>query len=282
MIARGRVALVIAVGACRAEESAAVREMRERIEAFATEMCACTGRACVEGLQVARASWSTGMTTPRKVPPAVLTQMEASNERARACEHRIMATSASPSPDHPAIDAGVPADAGPPPIASPAEAQEVLRVARDWGGGERVARLDVAYVGADGVLDPEFGKVTARFGAAPVSGDDPTRRTGLPVKPPPEQTAPCRRTVWSATTGWSFEDVPCKPVAAVGPRCPLPEVWNKAIAMGAPADAIASITYDTTMTPIWLFVIRDAPRDVNVQLAVPDDCALAVEAPATR
>jgi len=267
------VALVGAAVACNAAEDPALRDMRARIEGVAAEVCACSDLACADRVNAARAAWAGAAKSPNKLGPAALREMEAANERARACEARLRAAAI------PAVDAGAPVDAGPPAIASPADAANVLRVAREWADGDRVARLEVAYVGADGVLDPVHGRVEVRFGSAPVAADDPQRRTGAPVAPPAERGTPCARSKWAATTGWALEDAPCKAVAP-GPRCTVREVWTKAIAMGAPADALAVLTYDTTMQPIWLFVIRDAPRGVNVQLAIPDACALAVEASA--
>lgn len=270
------VALISAAGACEKPEPPALREMRARIEGFAAELCACADVACADRVTAARTAWATSSKTPTNLGPAALRVMEAANVRADGCEARLRAMAPPPSP---AVDAGVPADVGPPAIASPAEAGNVLRVARDWAGGDRVARLEVAYVGADGILDAEHGRVEVRFGTAPAAADDPRRRTGAPVTPSAERTTPCVRTKWAATTGWALQDTPCKPVAAPGPRCTVQEVWKRAIAMGAPADALAVLTFETTMNPIWIFVVRDAPRDVNVQLPVPDDCALAVEAP---
>jgi hypothetical protein len=64
--------------------------------------------------------------------------------------------------------------------------------------------------------------------------------------------------------------------AGTGVRCTVIQIWQRALADGAPANAVAKIS---TIGGIgWTFAIDDAPRDVHFSRSYDDDCAPAAEA----
>ena len=59
-----------------------------------------------------------------------------------------------------------------------------------------------------------------------------------------------------------------------GPRCTVAQIWSKAIAQGAPENAVAIVQFDAR-GGYWTFKITDKIRRVNFDRTFPDNCAPA-------
>ena len=59
-------------------------------------------------------------------------------------------------------------------------------------------------------------------------------------------------------------------------HCTVPVIWERAIALGAPRDAVAKLVTSGTT---WRFDVDDHVRDVHFHKTFPDDCGTIVEAP---
>jgi len=186
-------------------------------------------------------------------------------------------SAASPAAE-PASPAAEPASPEPRPIA------ELLAEAQRRGGGLLPSRIQIDYVGADGILDPAYARLEASFAPAAEirPGDDPNRRTGAPVaKGPPPKVTQCPRVTWRGGR-WETRQGGCTGVGA-RPTCTVQALWAKAIVQGAPPDAVAKLTYDGSLSPSqtagsWRFAISDDVRDVHFRKSFPDDCRGMVEA----
>jgi hypothetical protein len=165
-------------------------------------------------------------------------------------------------------------------------AQAKKRVPASW----RISRLDVEYVGSDGVLDGTYGKLSMSLQSPPPGPppDDPNRRTGAPVETAPIEQLECRDESWAGPTGWKRRDprdafgMTCMPMGQPTPtHCTILGIWQRAIADGAPKDALARIRLMSMSGSAghWSFLITDEPRGINISLSYVDDCPPAIEAP---
>jgi hypothetical protein len=133
------------------------------------------------------------------------------------------------------------------------------------------AEVHASYVDASGQLDAQHGNVSVYFIRPPI--DDPHRKTGAPVAP---SGGPCESALWQAG-GWRVFGVECETfVASHVPNCTVVEIWKRAIADGAPTDALAVITFARDG---WIFDITDDPRNVHIRHTYPDNCERALESP---
>jgi hypothetical protein len=157
------------------------------------------------------------------------------------------------------------------------------------------------YVRQDGTLDPTYGHVRFLFGhrphPPPPPVDDPKRPIGAPVP----SSAPsmvtvlmdrhddCPRVTWepgkldAAASGASCEEfIPPVRVPLRHPRCGVREIWKRAIAKDAPAEALAKLELDSDLASeearqVWKFTIEDAPRGIHIEERFADDCDPVVE-----
>jgi TonB family protein len=159
----------------------------------------------------------------------------------------------------------------------------LLLEAQRRGNGFLISHVEIEYVGPDGVMDPAFAILDVWFAAPKGPVDDPNRKTGAPV---PDKrvvkATQCPRVVW-VKGRWETRTVSCG-TNAMTLRCTPQWVWERAIARGAPRDAVAKLTVDATATfsesaPAWRFSIADSVRDVHFTASLPDDCGITVEAP---
>jgi len=198
-----------------------------------------------------------------------------------------------PEPARP-IDAAVVIDAPPPDAGMPAHTGEVtvdelVREARLWVAPAfpdlALVTIGAHYLRPDGKLDPRYGSLALEFHTPlhPVSPiDDPDRPTGAPIAVPEPTDKPrergCPRPVWSKGA-WAYQDGFCsKRLAITGPRCTVAKIWERAIAKGAPANALAIIRLGyPNANAGWRFSIKDPLRKVDLDLWIPDDCPLQVE-----
>lgn len=137
-------------------------------------------------------------------------------------------------------------------------------------------RIKSSYVRSDGTLDPTYGELEIEFvvleGADGVI-DDPNRPTGAPlpdVKPVERRRERCP-TIRLVRGRWSVTELTCyeKKVLS-GPRCTVAEIWKRAIANGAPPNAVAVIQMDARYT--WTFKVTDKVRGVDIDRAYDDNC----------
>jgi len=158
------------------------------------------------------------------------------------------------------------------------EADALINAARAWQKHPKLAvsEIRISYVDPTGLLDGEFGVMRVAFGASQTPVDDPKRKTGAPVKVDDTKPATCP-TLFLDAGGWSQSDSFCPDVASYIPRCSVIDIWKRAIKAGAPKDALAVITFTNSEKPAWSFEITDAPRDVNISNAFPDDCERTLE-----
>jgi len=143
-------------------------------------------------------------------------------------------------------------------------------------------------VRADGTLDPKYGELEIEFGASarPLEQlDDPSRPTGAPLPSPPPNAKPrengCPKPAWIGGK-WTLRDGYCRrQEPLVGPRCTAKVIWDRAIAQGAPKDAIAVLKIDSPndfgSSALWRFEISDRLRKIQFRKSYKDDCPVAIE-----
>lgn len=272
-------AVLAALGGCKKKETSAsnMSEPLAKMSQFANAMCHCKDKACADAIQEQMTKWATDAAeneswTKQKPDEATVKKMTYLGQRYATCLRVAMRPPAAP--EKPALPAAV---------ASPATVEALLASARTWARGEHeqlhIVQLDLSYVGADGVVDPDFGKVRIELGRAAQVADDPRRRTGAPVLPAASQPTTCMELSWTAK-GWTKETLgACRDATAPFPRCPVTSLWKRAIEEGAPADALAVLTLRESVQRQWTFAINDEPRKLAVNHSFDDDCELVVEKP---
>lgn len=192
-----------------------------------------------------------------------------------------------------------PARAGPP---VPDAADIVLhRAFAHVSDAYAVSDAVLEYVRQDGTLDPTYGHALFKFGHSPhpppPPADDPKRPIGAPVPSGPSPVSlfdrgeDCPRVTWKAgklddeAGGVSCElFMPPLLMPLRHPRCTVREIWKRAIAKGAPAQALARLQPEREMrsdeaTQVWKFTIEDAPRGIHIEETFADDCNPVVEQP---
>lgn len=141
-----------------------------------------------------------------------------------------------------------------PTVAKPASVDALLADVRKKVAHPSVpSRIVIENVRADGSLEPSRGELEVWF-----------------VAPDGCQILKWRNEVWSA--------LPCSPSTSsanqpIVVRCTAAMIWDRAIAKGAPRDAVATVSISSgTQTPRWAFRIGDASFTFD------DDCDPVVEA----
>lgn len=283
-------AFLAALGGCKKQSStssssrggiaAALAKMGE----FAHSMCQCTDKACADAVQERMTKWATDAAnndewSKQKPDEATMKKMTEVGQKYAECMTTAMAPPPEPPPPPPAPEK----PPNPAAVPAPATVDALFASARTWARGEhdqlRIVSLDLYYVGADGVVDPNFGKVSIELGGASQIADDPKRRTGAPVVPAASQPTTCMEVSWTAK-GWTKSTLgACRDASAAFPRCPVTAVWKRAIDNGAPADALAVLRLREGAKRKWSFSISDEPRKIEINHSFDDDCELAVEKP---
>ena len=171
---------------------------------------------------------------------------------------------------------------GPPPDPRPIGA--LLLEAQRRSAGFVPSRVMIDYVGPDGIMDPTYARLEIWYGTTkPGITDDPNRRTGAPVvAPPAKAVTQCPRLTWQKGI-WTTRLTGC-PTAVMTLQCTVPILWDKAIAHGAPRDAVAKIVVTalpsgSTSQPSWRIEIEDGPRNVHFHESYADDCGVVAELP---
>jgi hypothetical protein len=228
-------------------------------EAFRDSVCRCTDRACVQKV----IDWFA------KMPMGGTKTSQSAMDKATECIANVdkLDGSGSSAVAMPAMPAQREADA-------------LLSAARTWQttshAGMSIWEATVSYVEANGMLDPEHGTVTVQFGASSTPVDDPNRKTGAPVKANTAKPTNCP-TLTLEKAGWTSFDNTCADVASYIPKCTVQAIWKKAIDMGTPKDALATVRFSNVTKQVWSFTVTDEPRNVNIAHEFPDDCERTLE-----
>lgn len=167
----------------------------------------------------------------------------------------------------------------------PLTADVLIQQAKQRAEGYALARIQIEYVGPDGMLDPRYSKGLVAFTQRPAEpDDDPQRPTGAPVPKPPRPQRP-KCPTWSWEPGaWTPTEGYCGAQQIKAVRCPVTVIWQRAIDDGAPRDALAKLTLlgkseRSTGGLRWSFEIRDTTRGVSFARSYADDCGPIAEAP---
>lgn len=229
-------------------------------------VCACTDSSCV---------WKLSLYKPHLGTPAA---DGAANAALIKAGERCIAELDRADTERRAAENNRNMPAPPAQLPTDRSADAVLAMIRSWRAEPALGldSFEARYVDSSGVLDAEFGELHYTFGAVTVPADDPKRKTGAPV-PAVEVVTQCPVILLSKTWGTGLGM--CRNVAAYLPRCTVAEIWRRAIAAGAMADALATIRL-TNLAPVtWRFTIRDAPRNIDFAHTFPDDCERQLEQP---
>lgn len=183
-------------------------------------------------------------------------------------------------------DAAVVTIDAPPPrmpeVPSPVTADALLAAARAWQQelhpGLSPSEIYAIYIEANGTLDPEHGTFIVEYRFLADLTDDPKRKTGAPLKPSAERPAQCPKLRFQRGE-WKREPVysGCSDVMVV-PKCTVEHIWKRGLAAGAPAEALASISY-VARIDAWRFAITDKPRGIDIDKYFSDDCKPVLEKP---
>jgi hypothetical protein len=221
--------------------------------AFGEQMCACKDMACANKVMAEFEKES-----PKEVTPS----MVEAGKRGGDCFEKLQKISGSDAPAMPATPAKRQVDA-------------LMTAARAVNKELGIHEMQASYVEADGTLDETDGVLSMQFGATPIVVDNPKRKTGAPVAPA-NRPESCPLLSFTKAAGWTRTDEYCRD-AAPYPKCFVETIWKKAIAAGAPKDALAVIRYSYVAEPKWSFVISDAPRGVAISQSYNDDCEPVAE-----
>ncbi|MBA3457431.1 MAG: hypothetical protein H0T42_30400 [Deltaproteobacteria bacterium] len=308
--------VVLALAGCKVkrssdEASVALAKMSE----FADAMCSCKDRTCVDSVQEAVTRWSTemaaknGPSRDERPDEATIKRMTDVGQKYAECMTRMM--EAPPAPAQP--EKPLPKEPAPEPtkqivtpawkLSTPADRPTIATLIQEAKAFNRASEeqfalhvLKTSYVASDGTLDPTYGELTIAFGDAepkapdPVP-DDPARPTGAPIPASPQAPpggdvrpkrplqARCPNGVWTSKGGWRWREGACWTQTELIPRCSMPEVWMRARAKRAPANAVAVIELVSNGTQLWKFSINDALRKVDIELHIDDTCTVRVEKP---
>jgi len=241
-------------------------------------MCRCKDRVCAEDALDRLKTWSTtGAKRDYKPTDTQIKDMDRVRQELNNCMVKAMATS---------VDVAAPA---PPPPEKPtlpatpsgtATVDQLIALARGFAPVMHpqlvISSIDAVYVDAEGKLDEEDGELGILLGPANASDDDPKRRIGAPVKKGPPPPTECLKLTWKRG-GWSSAPSGCIDAGRDFGRCSVMEIWKRAIAKGAPIEAIATVQLREEKPRRWVFTIVDEPRKINIQHVLPDDCELALE-----
>ncbi|MBL0214627.1 MAG: hypothetical protein IPQ07_12150 [Myxococcales bacterium] len=249
-------------------------ELLAQVRGHADRICACTDPQCITTRTQELITWSQ---SAAHLPTAADSpELAAQGARIQKC------IDARGKP--PVVLTGFP-DAPATPVTS---ADQLVRHTFDGLTGFAVARLELAYIPASGVLDPTYSKATVSYGTSrALLEDDPRRPLGAPVPDPEPEAVIAKRQCPEVTwRGGARSHVlrACQLVQPLPhPRCTVVEIWKQAIAKGAPPEALAVLSFRLGSTPqappMWGFTIDDAPRKVHFVRYLPDACELAVEKP---
>jgi hypothetical protein len=246
-------ALVLVLGCKdRAPEPPSATAVRKALQ---DRMCACTTRSCAKLVSGELADVSRATASKEAALAAADTASLAALDAAiAACATKIMHANTRPD--------------------------EMIRDAFDHPPTDRayVVEVTVRDVQSDGTLDLDTGEAVVRFNLIPESGSSG-----------PPQPAGCPMWRWKdgERTQGETSCLGFDPIAP--PRCTIAQLWQRAIALPTPADALATISRgsvqanaaeleamvaqgDGATTRRWLFQALDHARAVVAATTILDDC----------
>ncbi len=147
---------------------------------------------------------------------------------------------------------------------------------------ETIGDVTAKYARSNGHLDPKLGELfVRRIYPTDKRGRESERPLGGPIL--------WNQTVYAGYLTWDANGIVKKRDSGYGdeqavitkPACSIAQLWKKALAGGAPTDALAVITLlagDEGHPQRWVFTITDSPRKVFYRLEQPDDCPASAEA----
>lgn len=306
------VVVLVALTGCKQRQSSDDVETMDTFRVFVTAMCACRDKACADGVQEGLTKWSVDMakSSPsrrdEKLDEATMKQMSEIGQQYAECMTKALQPPVPAEDPEQTSHLETTKEPAPPPVklSSPADRPTIAKLVAEARAYTRATEeqlavhlLKLSYVASDGMLDPAHGALAIELSKAEVKGpdpaaipDDPARPTGAPIPPPPPARTPSKRThlvsrcptgTWSSKAGWTWADRLCWKAPELIPRCSTAEVWSRAKAQGAPANAVAIIELhsDDDGTQSWKFSINDPLRKVEVALEIADTCAPVVEKP---
>ena len=275
-------AFVALLGSCKKNKSAE----EDPIVDFRTDwktlldlrevMCRCTDAVCAKTTLARLTTWQSTGAKRDYTPSDVQTKdMAGVTQEINSCMITAMRAVDAPPPPPPAPPAK---PTLPPTPSGAATVDELISLARGFAPVLHpqlvISSIDAVYVDADGKLDEEDGELGLLLGPANAT-DDPKRRIGAPAKKGPPPPSECFKLTWKR--GWSSAPSACIEAGRDFGRCSISEVWKRAIAKGAPAEAVATMQLREEKPRRWTFTILDAPRKISVEHSFPDDCALTLE-----
>lgn len=276
---RATVILVLMV-ACKKEPSAESVSLLRMAEALTNTMCACTDFACANKVHIENAA----VRETIKARASELHDTNFENLRRYSADYDACLVKAKLSVDLTPADASIdaaPTDENAPlPPTKPVNVDQAIRDAKEWAKTKRngvLAEVAIDYVDISGTLDDEDGAIELSFGQGPI--DDPKRKTGAPVKRPDGSQACFALRL--AKGVWTRTSLRCGATFAPLVTCPVVEVMRKAVALKAPADALAKVALRGTSKLQWDVGIDDELRNVHFRHFFDDDCTLSVEQGAT-
>lgn len=244
-------------------------------------MCSCNNAACTETVLARKTKWTTELATRSYKPSDVqIKDVQRITDEITNCMIGAVRGDRDVAADPPPPPAKPTKPAAP---TAPVTVDQLIALARSYAPNAHpqlvIASIDANYVDAEGKLEEPDGGLTVHLGAAGPT-DDPKRRVGAPAKPRPAPPSECAKLVWTQVTGWTSEPFQCLEAQRPFGLCTVTEIWKRAIAKGAPADAVATVQLRevTPTTPRrWVFTVLDEPRKISIQHFFPDDCEPALE-----
>jgi hypothetical protein len=193
----------------------------------------------------------------------------------------IVFASASPT-----LKAAARPDPPAPPMPPPANGFDVstglkaaLAMAQQKFSDAQLVRINAEYVDPAGIAELNYGgEVRYRF-ASPSRAAQPKPTAPVLGAPAVADHVNCRVSIWADKNKplrlGSFYSSDCSETLPAGsPHCTVGQVWQRAIARGAPDRALATVELSLRDgTPRWHFQIYDQARNQSVSdMKIPDDC----------
>jgi hypothetical protein len=174
----------------------------------------------------------------------------------------------------------------PPPMPPPVNGFDVstglraaLTMAHQTFSDAQLVRISAEYVDPAGIAELNYGgEVRYRF-ASPSRAAQPTPTAPVLGAPAVADHVDCRVSVWvdknkPLRLGSTYSSDCTETLPSGSPRCTIGQVWQRAIAHGAPDRALATIELRLRYgKPQWHFQISDQARNQSVtDMTMPDDC----------
>jgi hypothetical protein len=144
----------------------------------------------------------------------------------------------------------------------------------------QLSRLNADYVSPLGIAQLKYGgEVRFRF-VSPSHAEQPPAQAPILGAPALQDHVDCRVSVYADQNnkelrpGSTYSDNCTDPLPPSSPRCSVEAIWQRALAKGAPSEALATLELRLRSGEAqWKFQIVDQARNQTViSLSFPDDC----------